>query len=342
MADPEMKVLVLRPRFLGDVILATGLAEAVHDSHPLAEVWFLVEDTFAEILNHQPYVRGVLAMDSKRKDDLFYFLGLLKKIRDQKFDIILDLFGNPRTTQMAFFSGAAKRVGFERRGRSWAYNVIAKPSSDPMPSGRRTVIDTYLDQLRAAGLGNGRSYKTLLQVSEDEKAHAKRLLERIRLKAGEKLAVLAPGASWPAKHWPLERFLELGYHLQGQGVRPLYVFGPKDEEWAQAFEPQMNKDWIYVNQPSLRGLMAFIEAADVLISNDAGPMHVGPAVGTPTLSIFGPGEPEIWFPYPKPHGVAYAEVPCSHCGLDHCPLMACMDRLDARQVADRVLGMLKS
>lgn len=336
------KILILRPRFLGDVVLATGLAEAVRRNHPQAEVWFLVEEAYAPVLSHHPHVAGVLVLDEKRKNDPFYNLLFLRGLRAQKFDTVLDLFGNPRTAQIAFWSGAPKRVGFERRGRSWAYNVIAKPSSDPLSSGRRTVIQTYLDQLRAAGLGDGRDYKTSLQVLEEERAHAGRLLERARLETGEKLAVLAPGASWPAKHWPLERFLELGYHLQGQGVRPLYIFGPKDVEWAQAFEPQMNKDWIYVNQPSLRGLLAFIEAADVLVSNDAGPMHVGPAVGTPTLGIFGPGEPEIWFPYALPHGTLYVEVPCSHCGLDECPLMACMDHLDAKQVASRVMGILRN
>ncbi|HXL72736.1 MAG TPA: glycosyltransferase family 9 protein, partial [bacterium] len=99
-------------------------------------------------------------------------------------------------------------------------------------------------------------------------------------------------------------------------------------------------DWIYLNQPSLRGLIAFIQAADILISNDSGPMHVGPAVGTPTLGIFGPGEPEIWFPYDKPHQVLYAEVACSHCGLDQCPWMTCMDRLTSVDVMKRIAQML--
>ena len=109
---------------------------------------------------------------------------------------------------------------------------------------------------------------------------------------------------------------------------------------AKEFEERMNKDWIYLNQPSLRGLIAFIEAANVLIANDSGPMHVGPAVGTPTLGIFGPGEPEIWFPYTKPHQTFYSEVPCGHCGLDKCPWMTCMDRLTSVEAAKRVIELL--
>ena len=102
----------------------------------------------------------------------------------------------------------------------------------------------------------------------------------------------------------------------------------------------MDKDWLLINQPNIRGLMAFIEGADALVANDSGPMHVGPAVGTPTLGLFGPGEPEIWFPYGKPHELAYAEVGCSHCGLDDCSLMACMDHLEVKDVAHRVLALI--
>lgn len=336
----SQKILILRPRFLGDLVLATGLAEVFHLNDPRTEVWYLAEDTYAEVLQHHPQIKGVLAFESKRKNNPVYLLKFLNGLRAHKFDVVLDLFGNPRTAQFAFFSGAAKRVGFERRGRSWAYNIIAKPSSESFPSGRRTVIETYLDQVRALGIPV-RDYHSTLTVSEYEKSYVKRLFGRAGIKAGQKTAVLTPGASWPAKHWHLERFLELGYLLQAQGVRPIYIFGPKDLEWAKTFEEQMNKDWIFINQPSIRGLMAFIEAADVLISNDAGPMHVGPAVGTPTLGIFGPGDPEIWFPYPKPHSIAYTEIACSHCGLDHCPLMACMDHLDSKQVASQVIKMLK-
>jgi heptosyltransferase-2/heptosyltransferase-3 len=138
----------------------------------------------------------------------------------------------------------------------------------------------------------------------------------------------------------LDRFVELGSFLESKGIRPLFLFGPKEEALVAEFEARMNRGWILVNQPSLRGLVAFIESADVLIANDAGPMHVGPAVGTPTLGIFGPGEPQIWFPYGAPHRTAYAEIGCSHCGLDVCPWLSCMDHLEVNALGEMVLEML--
>jgi ADP-heptose:LPS heptosyltransferase len=242
---------------------------------------------------------------------------------------------------MAFFSGAPLRVGFPLRGRSWAYNLIAKPASPPLSSGRRPVTEAYLDQVRALGLSPEGPYRTSLFVTEEERSHARKILARADLKPGERMAVLAPGASWPAKRWPLERFRELGFRLKAEGIRPLFIFGPQESGLAEEFEEHMDKDWLYINQPSLRGLMAFIEAADVLVSNDAGPLHVGPALGTPTLGIFGPGEPAIWFPYGPPHQRAYAEIPCGHCGLDHCPWLTCMDRVEPRDLMEPLLRMAR-
>ena len=334
------KILVLRPRFLGDLILTTGLPGLLKKARPGAQVWFLAESAYAEVLQAHPQVDGVLEFDGKRKNNFFYHLGFLKKIRDEKFDVVLDLFGNPRTAQMAFFSGAAKRVGFDLGGRRWAYNILAAPSSDLLPSGRRKVTEAYLDQVRALGISPEGNYATSLFVTEEEKTHAHKILERAKMKPGEKLAVLSPGASWPAKQWPLDRFLELAGILKSQGVRPLFILGPKESDLAVELENKMEKDWLFINQPSLRGLLAFVAAADILIANDSGPVHVGPAVGTPTIGIFGPGEPEVWFPYGAPHETAYLEVPCGHCGLDQCPLMACMRGLTVESVAQKTFRML--
>ena len=335
--EPPKKVLVIRPRFLGDIILATGLAEVLGQNWPGAEVWYLAESRYAEVLDHQPFIHGILNFDFEKKNNLLYLWRFYRELRREKFDVVFDLFGNPRTAQMSYFSGAPVRVGFKLRGRSWAYTHLAPPSSPLLPSGRRPVTEAYLDQLRVLGLKVAAPYRASLKVTDGEKDYVRKLFDRAQIKPGQKVAVLAPGASWPAKQWPLERFLELAHRLKKEGLRIIAIFGPKEQDLVENFQANMDKDWILLNQPSLRGLMAFIEAADLLVSNDAGPMHVGPAVGTPTLGIFGPGEPEIWFPYGKPHQAVYLEVPCGHCGLDFCHLMACMDQVSAAEVAATAL-----
>ena len=294
------KILIIRPRFIGDLILATGLPAVIQREQPQAEVWFLTESPYDEVLQHHPSVAGVITLDPHKKNNPFYLWGFFRELRRQRFDAVLDLFGNFRTAMMAFFSGASTRVGFDMRGRDWAYNVIAKPSSDPLPSGRRPVTEAYLDQVRALGFSTREEYRTSLFITEGEKGHALKILGLGELEIKEKFAVLVPGASWPAKRWPLDRFMDLARILKSGDLRPLFIFGPREADLAAEFESRIEEGWLFDSQPSLRSLIAYIQAADLLIANDAGPMHIGPAVGTPTLGIFGPGEPEIWFPYSFP------------------------------------------
>ena len=266
------KVLILRPRFLGDIILSTGLAEFIHRHNPEAEIWFLVEDPYQSVLQNHQQVAGILSLDPKQKDNPLYLLDFQIKIRSHRFDAVLDLFGNPRTAWMTALSGATYRVGFDRRGRRWAYNRIAYPPPSVPPTQRRPVTEAFLDQLRVLEIPTPMAYRTSLYLLEEERTHVRKLLDRAGLKPSEPLAVLTPGASWPAKRWPLDRFVELGFFLESKGIRPLFLFGPKEEALVAEFEARMNRGWILINQPSLRGLVAFIESADVLIANDAGPV----------------------------------------------------------------------
>jgi ADP-heptose:LPS heptosyltransferase len=334
------KILIIRPKFFGDLILATGLPAVIQREQPQARVWFLAETPYAEVLQHHSSIAGVLTLDSRRKNDPIYMLSFFRELRQQRFDAVLDLFGNLRTAILSYFSQSPTRVGYEMRGRTWAYNIIAQPSSQALPSGRRPVTEAYLDQVRALGFSGEGEYRTSLFITDGEKDQARKILGMGELEPGEKYTVLAPGASWPAKRWPLDRFLDLARILNSEQVKPLFVFGPKDADLAREFESQIEEGWLYVNQPSIRMLMAFIESADLLIANDAGPLHVGPAVGTPTLGIFGPGEPEIWFPYLSPHQSVRADVDCGHCSLDHCPIMTCMELLTVEQMAVKALQMI--
>lgn len=110
------KILLIRPRFLGDIILTTGLAEVFHQDSPKAEVWVLTEKAYADALQNHPGLAGVLAFDFSRKNNPFYLWVFYQELRKHKFEVVLDLFCNLRTALFSYFSGAPVRVGFEMRG----------------------------------------------------------------------------------------------------------------------------------------------------------------------------------------------------------------------------------
>lgn len=332
-------ILVIRPRFLGDVILATGMAGVLKDAFPGVRVTLLAQAPFTEVLRHHPDWDGWIPFDASRGGNPLYLLRFFRDLRRGRFDTVLDLFGNPRTVQMALFSGARIRVGYRLKGRSWVYTHLAAPSSLPLPSGRRPVTEAYLDQIRVLGAMPGAPYRTGLRVTEAEREAARAFLAGQGW-GGEPVAAVAPGASWPAKRWHGEKFIAVATSLLEKGVRPMFIFGPAEAPLKDYFRARWVRGFLKAEDLPLRMLFALVAESKVLLSNDSGPMHVGPAVGTPTLGIFGPGEPEIWFPYPPPHAAMHREISCSHCGLDDCGRLDCMTALQPEAVLDRLLTMI--
>jgi heptosyltransferase-2/heptosyltransferase-3 len=158
-----------------------------------------------------------------------------------------------------------------------------------------------------------------------------------------------PGASWPAKRWPAERFAAVADQCADlPGVRVILTAGPKDEETIAAVERSSRHLHPVLSGLPLRDLAAVIAGCDVYVSNDAGPMHIAAAVGTPTIGIFGPGEEKIWFPYAPEdgHTLLRKEVPCHPCRLDFCNregegFMECMMLLGVGEVCSAIERILR-
>ena len=131
-------------------------------------------------------------------------------------------------------------------------------------------------------------------------------------------------------------------------MRVILTAGPRDEETIAAVEQASRRFHPVLSGLPLRELAAVIAGCDVYLSNDAGPMHIAAAVGTPTIGIFGPGEEKIWFPYPPEEGhiILRKDVPCHPCHLDFCNrsgegFMECMMLLGVEEVCSAVERTLR-
>jgi len=119
------KILCIKPRGIGDIIHSTIVLENLQDYFPAAEIHYLTEEFAKRAVENNPFIKKVLTF---RKNN--FVLKVVKKIKKEKFDLIFDFWSNPKTAQMTFLSGAKYRVGFDHRGRRWAYN-IKTISNDP-------------------------------------------------------------------------------------------------------------------------------------------------------------------------------------------------------------------
>lgn len=338
-------LLLSRLRFMGDVILTTPLIRALKKGLPHTRLLFLAEPPFEELLKSNPHLDGVIPFDRRYFDELPPAKSLVeqvrffKHLRQQKCAVAVDLLGLPRTAFQLYFSGVPIRIGGDYRYRRHLYTHLFPVSRDAW----RTAIDFYLNVLKFFALPPDGT-RTEVFLKESERAWAQSYLKTHGFGLDQPIVGLHPGGTWPAKLWPWERFAELAVRLKNAlGVRIFLTGGPNDQDILDKVQQKAGEAVFRGELFNLRQLAAVLSQFSVFVSNDCGPMHLAPAVGTPTVGIFGPGEPDIWFPYSKAEGhrLIYKHVDCSPCHHDFCPTdHRCMTAISVDEVFDAVLEIL--
>ena len=323
-------VLVIRPRFVGDVCLSTPVLTNLRRLAPQAALHYLTEEESAPLLVDDP--RLARLWTSSRKAGALDQARLAGDLRAQKFDVVLDLFCNPRTALWTALSGARWRVGYpHKKLRSAAYNVPVRPTE-------KSAIEFHLASLRALG------WETRYELPEITLAPAELLAARNHLAergvtAGAAMIGFHPGARWPTRRWGAEDFSALGRIFLAERPRDwLLVFaGPGEEELARGIALGVGSPRaLAITDVALRRFAALAQLCRAFVAGDTGPTHVAVAVGTPTVGIFGRSEPERTFPYPESagHRSIYSGVWCSPCVLDVCDHMSCMRAISPDWVWD--------
>jgi heptosyltransferase-3 len=133
------KILVIKPAAIGDVLLSTPVPENLRHNFPNAEIVFLTQKFCKEVLTGNPFINRILTYDLKLDSGRC----IIRNIRKQKYDLIIDLFGNPRTAIITFRSGARYKVGYTFNWRSVAYNIKVKPRGGEVHN-----IEFNLDSLK--------------------------------------------------------------------------------------------------------------------------------------------------------------------------------------------------
>lgn len=322
---------------MGDVILTTPLIRQLREAFPSAQLAYLVEDKFAPLLQHNPHLDEIITLNLS--GSLAEQLTLIRKLRSYKFDLAIDLFGNPRTALLSWLSGASWRIGGDFRGRGRLYNIrLAEPTK------RHHAIAFHQRSLQSIGLPAG-DIRTEIYLTEAEKQAASEYLSYHGLDVQRPIVGLHPGATWPNKRWPIEHFIELAEKLLAEKVQIFVTCGPGELEHLEPFHRLAHSNLVIGEVLPLRQLAAVLMYFRLHISNDCGVMHLSAAVGTPTFGIFGPGEPDIWFPYDETagHQVFWADIDCRPCHKDYCPLgtLACMHETRPHAVFQQAMKLLK-
>ncbi|MGE5175024.1 MAG: glycosyltransferase family 9 protein [Hyphomicrobiales bacterium] len=327
------RILVSRIRQIGDVILSLPVLDALRERFPDATIDYLAEAHPAEAVRGHPAVRTVHAFRPGRWPGLPAPPALLLRLRRERYDWAIDLYGNPRSALLTAWTGAPVRVGPGRRGRRRFYTHVAPPVAEPLPA-----VEHHLKTLRAVGI-DAPPTPPRIHLSPEERARGASLLDRA-LPPGSPRVGLHVGNRWPAKRWFEERFAALVPAISRLGARAVILAGPGERPLADRIARASGAPEL----PSLplRDYWAVLASLDALVTNDGSPLHAGPAVGVPTVGILGPTVPEIWFPYDAEagHELLCREIWCRPCHRHECARMDCLQWIGVADVARAVARAL--
>lgn len=333
------KILVIKLRHHGDVLLSSPVFTTLKARFPEAEIDALIYKETLPMLSSLPAISHFLLYDASWKK--LSFLKRLKQewtlfrtIYNQKYDLVLNLTEGDRGALAAFFSKARIKVGFDPEkkgflGKKSIYTHVVKNCKTP-----RHTVEKNLDALRKIGIDLTLKERELSFVVKDESR------EKIkRVTAGEDFILMHPTSRWKFKCYPPHLIAELITQLEARRFNIVLTSGPEKSEMAMIKDILEKCPHTKVTdlsgKISLEELGALIELAQGVICVDSVPLHLASALKTPVIALFGPSSDKEWGPWMHPKGyVVSHNIPCRPCGLDGCGGSKISDCMHQIPVAD--------
>jgi lipopolysaccharide heptosyltransferase II len=331
-----LRILVTRLRYLGDVILTTPAVAALKARYPAAAIDYATELPHADILTGNPHIGRVirLSRSSARAP------GEIARIRGLRYTACIDLFHNPRSALMLFLAGIPIRAGGGRGIRSGLYT-----HRFTVPAETRSAAAHHIAAMGVFDVAGEESLPRVY-LSPEEQSAGRALLERAGGggAGGGPIVAIHPGGTWQAKRWPAASFAALAMLVRERlGGRAVVVTGPGEEEIAESVRAAASDAARVMPHQPLRGIASVLASCDAVVANDGGLMHLAVAIGRPTVGVFGPTEPDIWFPYEGkgPFALASRRMKCAPCHRHECESIECLEGIEPAAVLEHLRKVLK-
>ena len=298
------KILIIQTAFIGDVILATPLIETLRHNFPNAELHFCLRKGNESLLNQHPYLKNVLIWD-KQKNKFKNLLGLLKIIRSEKYDLVVNVQRFLSSGILAGFSGAKQISGFDKNPLSFLFTHKTKHEiGNNLHETERNVdlIKTFCNHLIT---------QPKLHINHISK-------NKINAFCAEEFICIAPASVWFTKQFPVKQWGEFLHAIPDEKV---YILGATSD---QKIASDIICESVHPNTISLCGQLNLLESAALMLKakmnfvNDSAPMHLASSVNAPVTAIFCSTIPEFGFgPLSDNSKIVQVQekLACRPCGL---------------------------
>jgi ADP-heptose:LPS heptosyltransferase len=325
-----VRILLLRLRLIGDVVFTTPLFPALKRVFPDARLTYVVEREAADVVRNNPHLDAVIVVGRSRGlrrvvDDL----RLARRLRSERFDVVLDLHGGPRSSWLARATGARQRIGYDVRGRTWLYTRTVHRPRGLRP--RHSVANQWdlLGAIEGWPGGTPDPAADPVEMPLDCGVDAS-IADRLRaagIDPTHELMVVHVSAGNPFRRWPESAFSRLVVLLAlgGDHRRLILSSGPSDraaaERIAAAARVELGPDRalrvVDFGEFGVAELRALVGRSRLFVAGDTGPLHVAATTRTPIVGIYGPTLPTRSAPWRDrtipTEAVEVAGLPCRPC-----------------------------
>lgn len=338
-----VKILLLKPSSLGDVIHALPVLRLLKRHLPEAEIHWWLDSALAPLLEGDPEVARVVRFERRRWGKPRHWPEMfrsLRWLRAQHYDWVIDLQCLARSGAFAWLANGKLLAGLDepREGARALYDIIV-----PRASYYTHAVDWYLAVLPWLGVPVDWNFTWL-----PERPAVSAVVRQKWNPDNARWVALQPGARWINKRWPVTHFAELTRLLAAESgeIRFAVIGGREDREFGEVIAQAAPERCLNLaGQTSLPELIEWLRLSSLLVTNDTGPAHVAAALGKPVISLYGPTEPRRTGPYGQLGRVVQHPLPCAPCMKAKCRWpqpMECLTAIAPARVADQVRAELTS
>ncbi len=342
------KILVVRYRFIGDMILTIPFLRNLRYAYPDAQIDMLVAPNSGEVIENCPYVNNFIYFDTNRKHKYEQgkgkrktFWHYVKELRKEKYDKAYVLKRSLSSAALCFLAGIKERIGYDTEKRGFLltqkvqYNNIKHESLcflDVLEAEGNTIKDTYLENW----------------INKENTNKVLSLLDKHNVKQGITTAVVNVTATNEGKVWDINNYIKVIEYLSNKKeVQVIFIGAPSDKQTYENLkysEELTIKPINLCGEVSIKDSLALLKEVDFMIGNDSGNLHMAASVGTPVIGLYGPMPFEKWKALGDKNILIKSDLPCMPCGLRKpCPNnKACLNNIGVETVIHAIDDILKA
>ena len=331
-------ILVINLLYLGDLVFSTPFLRNLRKNYPTAKIDMVVNTNFLKVVENNPYLNDLYPYS--KSYNLKESIAFALRLKKNHYDLGLNIHGSLRSNLLLSLINPGYKVGFAHGIMKFTLNRSLQPLNGCH------MVDVYLQFLRDMGITNIDDQGLELTVPKSALKKIELFLEKNKITRETRLIGLNTGGTWKTKRWTVEGFAQLADELQSiDHCQVVFLGGPGDLPRVKSIIGLMKTTPLMTTgQTSLTELMALLEKCSLVISNDSGPVHIAAAVGTPTITIFGPSDEIKYRPYGKNNLVVKSNLACRPCGKHECPLKhhKCMVDIKTEKILQKAQLLLEA